>query len=77
MSQEATPRLLRFDTPDGVAVEMELGGVAERLLAFFIDMLLVFLTSMLLLIAAATTQSWVLFGWMLSLSLVIRVFYFV
>ena len=66
MIQEGAPRMLRFDTPDGVAVELELGGVAERLFAFLLDMLLVFLTSMLLLIAVATTQSWVLFGWMLS-----------
>lgn len=77
MSPEVAPRMLRIDTPDGVAVELELGGVAERLFAFLLDMLLVLLTSLLLLIAAAAMESWVLFGWMLSLSFVIRVFYFV
>ena len=68
---------LRIATPEGVPITLELGGVAERLFAFLLDILLVILLNLVLLIGAALTGNWWLIAFALSLSFVIRVFYFV
>ncbi len=77
MMVDEPSRQLRIATPDGVPITLELGGVAERLFAFLLDMLLVVLLNLVLVIGGLLTGNWWLIAFALSLSFVIRVFYFV
>lgn len=49
----SAPRTLRIGTPEGIAISFEVGGVAERLVAFFVDLALVVLATLLVWLLAA------------------------
>lgn len=49
----SAPRILRIATPEGIAISFVVGGVAERLVAFFVDLALVVLATILVWLLAA------------------------
>lgn len=71
------PTQLRFDTPEGVPIDLELGRVGDRASAFLLDSIVVWGLTLAALLGAAVSGS----GWLIALALagtfVFRVFYFV
>jgi uncharacterized RDD family membrane protein YckC len=68
---------LHIHTPEGVPITLEIGSAADRIAAFLMDLVLLMLVGFAVLIAAFLARSLWLIAFALSLSFVLRVFYFV